>query len=47
MGFKVGRSYTVVLNSYDVIQQALVKYGAYFSDRPDNVVFTEELQKCG
>lgn len=47
IGFKVGRSFTVVLNSYDQIQQALVKHGAYFSNRPDNVIFAEELQKCG
>lgn len=47
IGFKVGSSYAIVLNSYDVIQQALVKQGADFNDRPDNDIFSNALGKSG
>lgn len=47
IGFKVGFNYTVVLNSYEKIQEAIVKYGTTFSNRPNNILFTEGLQKSG
>ena len=37
----------MVLNSYDVIKEALVKYGNQFSDRPNTFVFTELTQGYG
>ncbi|XP_039274009.2 uncharacterized protein LOC120347963 [Styela clava] len=47
IGFKLGSDYTVVLNSYDAIQEALVKNSSVFNNRPDNFIITEVLHKKG
>ena len=44
-----GSRRVVILNSYDVIKEAFVKYGNHFSDRPPIYivkVLTEGLGEC-
>ena len=37
----------IILNSYDIIKEALLKFGNRFSDRPDIYVITELTKGWG